>query len=108
MAGCGKKQGSSSFLAESVTATIDALKDTLPSKGNYQVHAAVGTVSSALATLPGYVPSAAGKAKAQKAIDLYEKDVRVTIETLQYDTAAMCKKLDEIRAIVVEVGKEIK
>jgi hypothetical protein len=95
-------------MVQSVAAVIDALKDALPSKSIYEIPPASGKVSGALAKLPSIVPSAAGKAKAQKASETFEKELRPVIESLQYDPVAMGKKLDQIRAIVVEVGKEIK
>jgi hypothetical protein len=110
-AGCGKspqeKYGSNSFMVQSTAAVIDALKDALPSKSMYEIPPAIGKVSGSLAKLPAIVPSAAGKAKIQKASETFEKELRPVIETLQYDAVAMGKKLDQIRATVLEVGKEI-
>ena len=111
-AGCGKSDkeqySSPSFMIESTLGVIDGLKKVLPTKDIYQLSLTTGQVSGALADLPTYATSPAGKAKAKKAIEMFEKEVSPTIVSLQYDPAAIGKKLDEIRAIVVEVGKEVK
>jgi hypothetical protein len=111
-AGCGKSAkdtySAPSFMVESTLSVIDGLKGVLPKKNIYDLGGATARVSGALANLPGVVPSESGKAKARKAADLYEKEVKPTLLTLEYDPAAMGKKLDEIRATVVDVGKEIK
>ena len=110
-AGCGKSAkdtyGAPSFMVESTLAVIDGLKAVLPKKSNYDLLGATARVSGALDHLPSIVPSAAGKAKAQKAAEMYEKEVKPAILSLEYDPAAMAKKVDEIRAVVVEVGKEV-
>jgi hypothetical protein len=111
-AGCRKsdkeRYSSPSFMIENTIGVIDALKMVLPTKDIHQLAATAGQVSGALANLPTYATSAAGKAKAQKAIEMFEKEVNPAVLSLQYDPAAMARKLDEIRAIVLEVGKEVK
>jgi hypothetical protein len=110
-AGCGKSAkdtyGAPSFMVESTVAVIDGLKALLPKKSNYDLLGATSRVSGALANLPGIVPSATGKAKAQKVAEMYEKEVKPAILSLEYDPVAMAKKVDEIRAAVLEVGKEV-
>lgn len=109
--GCGKSAkdtyGAPSFMIESTIAVLDGLKKTLGTKDIYALQERTAKVSGALANLPSLVPSPAGKAKAQKAADMYEKEVMPAILSFQYGPAAMGKKLDEIRAVVVEVGKEV-
>lgn len=111
-AGCRKSAqqqfASPSFLLESAIAGVDEMKVYLPRKDGNELTRATAGMSGALTKAVELVPSAEGKAKVQKASDTYEKELRPAIMSLNYDPATMIKKMDEIRATLVEVSKEVK
>jgi len=110
--GCHKspkeEYGSASFKLEGTVSAINSLKKVLPRKDMYELQGAAGRVGGALQAVPDLVSSPAGKAKAKQAYDSYIKDVATPVMSLQYDPAAMAKKLDEIKATIMEISKEVK
>ena len=80
----------------------------LPRKnGNEMSMAAPGTAGSLKAVID-LTPSPAGKAKLQKAYETFNTEIKPALLSADYDPAAMAKKIDEIKAVVVDVSKEVK
>jgi hypothetical protein len=111
-AGChGRAQtqySSAPFLLDSAISGVDSLKMYLPRKNANELMSATAAVSGALKASIDLVPSAGGKAEVQKASETYEKELRPVIMSLDYDPVAIGKKLDDIRATLVKVSKEVK
>jgi hypothetical protein len=110
--GCGKSEkdtvNSDAFAMKSSISEIDTLKAALPAKNPHDLDAYTRGGSDALQSALKLVPSAAGKAKVQKASDEFDKELMPTILSGQYDPPAMSKKLDGIKAVLAEVSKEVK
>ena len=111
-AGCGgsdkETYGSDSFAMKSALSTVDLLQSVLPAKNPYDLNGYSNSVSASLRSVIPIVPSAAGKAKVQKASEEFDKDMLPALQSGQYDPAAMSKKLDGIKALLQEVSKEVK
>jgi hypothetical protein len=109
--GCSKspqqQYASGATIFDGVITSLDQLKVILPRKNGNEMSMAAPGMSGSLSSLIALVPSPAGKAKLQKVSETYDKEIKPALLSVDYDPAAMAKKIDEIKAIVVDVSKEV-